>query len=398
MPQRDSPWFQLAVICLYSFSATLAAQSLPPISSLIIEDLGLSHAQMGLFISIFSVPAILLAIPLSLLSLRLGPKKLGMASISLMITGSVIILLVRDFPLLLMGRLVLGIGTAAMQIISLQGVASWFRHHRMGVAMSIYSTSTLLAFFVALVSFGAAGVAWGWRSSILISLVALFLSMIFFARGFRLPAGSNIPGGDVVRLELRSIFRMGAWIWVMGVVWACCSGAINAAVAFLPDYIYSSGQTLAVAGMITSIILAIHVILGPFIGLLLDKVRYKHVMLIAGIAGTAIAAFFLASYIQYVIVWAIFIGIFATIFMPAMSSIVPSLVPYAMLGLAYGITTMVGSIGSFAGPYLAGMVRDITGGYQYSYWFVTLVFAVGLVLITILFIRQLKLDRAQRGK
>ncbi|HJX03739.1 MAG TPA: MFS transporter, partial [Dehalococcoidia bacterium] len=395
-PVRASPWGQLAILCLYVFSVTLAFQALPPVSSLIIEELALSHAQLGLFMSIYSMPAIFLSIPLSFLSLRFGPKKLGLVSLSLMVAGSITIILARAFPVLLLGRTLIGIGAVAAPIIGLQGVAVWFRHRRLGLAMSIYSTCMLLAFFLSLVSFGTAGLTWGWRATILITMIIIIITLMLFVLYFRLPAESSPAGAARAPLVFRSIFRAGRWIWVMGMIWALVSSGIFSVVAFLPDYIYSSGYTLGIAGAITSIILGVHVILGPFAGFLLDRLKYKHILLIIGIAGTGIATFFLASFIQYVILWVILLGIFATAFSPAMGSIVPSLVSYEMLALAFGITNTVNNVGMFAGPYLAGLVRDLSGSYQYSYWFLALFFAAALVLTVAMLMMQIRRDRAQR--
>jgi DHA1 family inner membrane transport protein len=395
MPARTSPWGQLAILCLFSFSITLAFQALPPVSSLIIAELSLSHAQMGLFMSIYSVPAILLSIPLSLMSLRYGPKKLGLAALLLIVAGSIIIMLSRPFSLLLMGRIIIGIGAAAAPIIGLQGVAVWFRHRRLGLAMSLYSTSMLLAYFLSLVSFGSAGLTWGWRATIVITMLVIMVTLFMFLIFFRLPASERLAATVAERLSFHSIFRMGRWIWVMGLMWALISAGINSVISFLPDYIFSSGYELGIAGALTSIILGIHVILGPFSGFLLDRIRYKHILLIVGIVGTGIATFFLASYIQYLVVWVIILGICATIFAPSMASIVPSLVSYEMLALAYGVTNTVNNIGMSAGPYLAGLVRDLSGSYQYSYWFLALFFAAALVLTVAMLIMQVRRDRAQ---
>jgi cyanate permease len=48
------------------------------------------------------------------------------------------------------------------------------------------------------------------------------------------------------------------------------------------------------------------------------------------------------------------------------------------------------------GPYLLGLVRDVTGSYQYSFWFIGLFFAFVTLLPVILLRQQIKGIRAAK--
>jgi len=72
-------------------------QSLPPVFTLVAEDLALTHAESGLLMSLFSLPTIFIAILVGLLSDRFGPFKIGLISIGIMILGTSIFAANRDF-------------------------------------------------------------------------------------------------------------------------------------------------------------------------------------------------------------------------------------------------------------------------------------------------------------
>lgn len=171
----------LAILRMYAFSIYFVYQSLPPSFSLIIEELEISYAQAGLTMSMFSLPAILLTIPVSLLSFRFSIKQLGLASLSLILLGSIAVMLACSFTVLRVGRLLIGLGAVAIPVIGLHGAARWFRNRQLGLAMGIHSTFMILAPAVSYGSFGNIGATLGWRATILITIVVTMIALIVFA-------------------------------------------------------------------------------------------------------------------------------------------------------------------------------------------------------------------------
>ena len=76
-----------AVICLLCVSVGIALQSISPIVSLIVEDLHISNAEVGLFSAMATLPGILLVIPLSMFFSRIGIKRIGLISSALITIG-----------------------------------------------------------------------------------------------------------------------------------------------------------------------------------------------------------------------------------------------------------------------------------------------------------------------
>ncbi len=135
----------LAYLCMLGFAFTF--QSLPPVLTLVAEDLALTHAESGLLMSLFSLPTILLAILAGLLSDCFGPFKIGLISIGIMILGTSIFAASSDFAYAGLGRVIAGMGAATVSIMAAQLVALWFRGAELGTAMGIFSTATPLVYF-----------------------------------------------------------------------------------------------------------------------------------------------------------------------------------------------------------------------------------------------------------
>ena len=76
----------MSYVCMLAFA--LVFQSIPPILNLIISDLNINYAQAGLLMSLFALPGIFIAIPSGMISDRFGMKKVGVASLILMIVGT----------------------------------------------------------------------------------------------------------------------------------------------------------------------------------------------------------------------------------------------------------------------------------------------------------------------
>ncbi len=77
----------LGVIYLCMLSFTITQQAVPPNLPLIMQDLGLTHAEAGWLMSLVSVPALILAIPAGMLADRYGQRQMGSIAFALMISG-----------------------------------------------------------------------------------------------------------------------------------------------------------------------------------------------------------------------------------------------------------------------------------------------------------------------
>jgi len=151
MPISRYRWVILLMvyICMLVFAFTL--QSIPPILTLIIEELKLTHAEAGLLMSLFTFPSIFLAILAGMLSDRLGSFKVGLISLMLVIIGTLFFALSRNFPYAGFGRIVAGTGAVTISIVAAKILSQWFQGREVGTAMGVYNTAmpvgTIILFY-----------------------------------------------------------------------------------------------------------------------------------------------------------------------------------------------------------------------------------------------------------
>lgn len=114
-----------------------------------IAELSLNAAQLGLLISIYFLISALFQAPLGLLMDRFGPRRVQATLIVIGGIGALIFALAQSWPLLLLGRAIMGIGAAGGLMTSIQAVTLWFPMPRWpvfnGMVMSIGGLGTLAA-------------------------------------------------------------------------------------------------------------------------------------------------------------------------------------------------------------------------------------------------------------
>jgi nitrate/nitrite transporter NarK len=115
----------------------------------LIAALDLSAGQLGLLISIYFFVSALFQAPLGLLMDRYGPRRVQACLIVIAAIGLLIFALGKTWPVVLLGRTLMGIGAAGGLMTSLQAVTLWFPAPRWpvfnGMVMSIGSLGSLAA-------------------------------------------------------------------------------------------------------------------------------------------------------------------------------------------------------------------------------------------------------------
>lgn len=115
----------------------------------LIAALSLTAGQLGLLISVYFLVSALFQAPLGLLMDRFGPRRVQATLIVIAGIGALIFALGESWPVLLLGRVIMGIGAAGGLMTSLQAVTLWFPAPRWpvfnGMVMSIGSLGSLAA-------------------------------------------------------------------------------------------------------------------------------------------------------------------------------------------------------------------------------------------------------------
>jgi predicted MFS family arabinose efflux permease len=125
---------------------------------------------------------------------------------------------------------------------------------------------------------------------------------------------------------------------------------------------------------------------GRFVcGLAIDRIGSKSVMIFSFILLTATLLWLqIAKELWMIYLFAMIYGIAHGGFYTAISPMVAEFFGIKAHGALFGIVVFSGTFGGALGPFLAGYIFDVTGGYSLAIWMNTLVSALGFVLITLL--------------
>jgi MFS family permease len=352
---------------LFILVFTITLQAVPPVLSLIMGELGLSHAQGGLLMSLFALPGVFISIPAGMLSDRYGQKAIGIISFLLAIVGTAIFASGGSLPVLILGRAIAGIGAITLMVLAPQILAQWFAGREMGIAMGVFSTGLPVGTILSLNLLSALGESLGWRTSVWASIALPLVALVVFLWLFT-PApreGGEAPNHSVG--FFRGIRAAGSSIWIVGVTWMMFNASVISLFTFTPDFLKASGSSVASAGFVTSAVMWPAVILGPAIGYLIDKIDRKRTIIAIGGISLAVLTFIVPEAIGWMLLMMLLIGVVQTLVPTPIFALPPEVTTPERLGLGFGIVSTCLNIGIVVGPAAVGLSRDITGSYQASY-------------------------------
>lgn len=375
MPANRYRWviLILSYLCMLVFAFTL--QSLPPILTFIIEELKLTHAEAGLLMSLFSLPAIFLAILAGLLSDRWGPFKTGVISLVLVITATLLFAASDTLLYAGLGRVIAGIGAVTIAIIAAQTLSQWFRGRQIGTVMGIYNTAMPVGTIICFTTFGRLGESLGWRMPIfvtaLIGVVGLIAFLLLYKPAPNPPQKISLDKEEKATGLFSSLPKVGILMWLVGFCWMWFNAATISFLTFAPDFFMSKGHSTGFAGFLASLVMWGSLGLSPVIGHLVDKVNNNDVFI--GVGGVIIATAIYVVARSTDFLFPMVVMAVAVSFIPAPVFSFPSkILQPENLGLGFGILSTLSGVGMFFGPYMAGLVRDKTGSYEISFIFLSI--------------------------
>ena len=376
-------WTMLGVMTCCSLAFAITFQSIPPILGILIDTFHISHTQAGALMSLFSLPAIFLALPGGILVDRYGARTVGSAGLLTMALGTAIVAIGGNYWVLGLGRLVAGIGSAVTLMVGPKVITSWFREQELGLSMGVFNMAMPLGTILSLNFMGVIAFRFGWQAPIGISfatcVVALFLFLVLYRK--RNDAGQVIAEPPRVLTALK---ESGWAIWWVGTVWALFGAAMISYFTYAPDYFVSQGEDIAKAGLLASYPMWGSIILAPIVGILIDRIGRKWLFVSVGCAGIAILLYLIPWFTGHAVVLAIIFGVFVAIPPAAVFSLAGELLPERVTGLGFGIMSACHNGGILLGPLIAGSLRDATGNYFWSFMAMATFSALGMILMLLL--------------
>ncbi len=363
----------------------------------LISEFGWSRASIAGASSVAFLLMGLLGIVIGRLNDRIGPRKL--MTVTGVFLGLGYLLMSRletVWQLYLFFGIAFGIGLSSIDVIVLTTIARWFVR-KGGVMTGIVKVGTgagqmTIPFLASILI-----ISYGWRFACVLIGIAVLIILVAIAQLMRRDPGvmGLSPDGDetgpedkpalaVEGLFLREAIRTRQFWTICAVnltVVFCLMLVMVHIVPFAIDIEVSPTKAAGVLSTIGGVSMA-----GRFFsGLNIDRIGSRKVMifcfflLIVGLLWLQ-----LAKELWMIYLFAVIYGIAHGGFFTAISPIVAEFFGIKSHGAIFGIAMFSGTFGGAIGPFLAGYIFDVTGGYGLAIWICILMSALGFVLISLL--------------
>ena len=135
MGELQTKWLILLLAALTIMGSYYTYDSIAPVASMLRYQRGFTQSQIGLLNAVFNLPNIVLALVGGILIDRIGAAKAILIAAVICTIGAVLTAIGDPFGLMLVGRLLFGLGNETLYIALLVGISQWF--HLGGGALAI---------------------------------------------------------------------------------------------------------------------------------------------------------------------------------------------------------------------------------------------------------------------
>ena len=381
-------WAMLAVTYLASICAPLVQFKIPPLSNWLFANFasaGLDGATFGLLMSAMAIIGVILAFPAAFVCRKLGLKNTVLFSLACLSAGSAIGALASSIPMLLLSRLVEGIGIGLIGVAAPTCISVWFPPRQRGLALGLWATwvpfGCVAMFNLAAPMAGGnpATNPTGYLNVFWFCVLFCVMALVLFALVFKLPEGE---GGD---MGVEGTFRdslpylKNRYIWYLGVVFfALCMSTLAVVNTFYQQFLTAPepaglGFSDHLGGAVTSIMMAFSLVFAPLSGALSDKLKPNSKRWIAvGAAAMLFVAVFFGfvpgdAAVPCLVVFVILQGVAGAAVAGGCRPMAPMIMGGTAMGATMGMAVLqfCQNLGQAIGSPLYGMLLDSMGGNFY---------------------------------
>jgi len=408
-------WAVLFFISLAMFGNYYVYDSISPLADILASKLGFTDADIGTMNAIYSLPNIIMVLIGGLLIDRIGPRRASFLFSVLCMIGAIVTALTAEFYIMVIGRLIFGLGAESLIVAITTIIARWFKGKELSFAFGLNLTIARLGTFTALNSpTWGAGFYTDWQGPLLVAIVAAFISVISVLLYMITDARSEKKYflgafGSQDKIEFKDIFVFSRSFWLITLLCVTFYSAIfpfqTFAVKFFIQEHFTSIDTdtaRSMGGFLSSLLTLAAMILTPLFGLLADKIGKRATLMMIG-SIVIMPVYLLMIYLKVdpvistdlldqlrqssgglvhfgLMIKALVLYFPNLLLTMGVMGLSYSLIPAVMwpsvalivednkLGTAYGIMTMIQNIGLTGFNFLIGWANDFSGGYTLGMW------------------------------
>lgn len=341
--------------------AVLGVSSITPAFPQIADTFELTPNAVGLLVTVFTLPGVILTPVLGVLADRLGRKRILVPSLLLFAVAGSACGLARDFQLLLALRFLQGVGAASLGALNVTIVGDLYRGWRRATVMG-YNASVLSVGTASYPAIGGALAALGWFYPFFLPALALPVALLVVVRLRNPEPAGHADLGTYLRNALvivrnRSALALFAASLVIFII------LYGAMLTFLPFLLRDEfGASAPLIGLVFSATSAATAITSFRLGRMARRfssrnlVRAGFLLYVVAMIGIP-----LAPSLPALVVPALIFGVGNGVNIPSVLTILSGLAPDEYRAVLMSVNGMVLRLGQTLGPLVAGAMLGLAG-------------------------------------
>jgi MFS family permease len=351
----------LLIIFSVTLMAVLGVSSITPAFPKIARQFGLSSQQVGLLITVFTLPGVLLTPVLGVLADRLGRKKVLVPSLILFGIAGFSCTFARDFQSLIILRLLQGTGAASLGSLNVTLVGDFFESRQRATAMG-YNASVLSIGTAAYPAIGGMLATIAWYFPFVLPVLALPIALIVIF---------SLDNLEITNQKKLKDYLLTAWkyvndIRIIGIFIASICTFIILYGAYLTYFPFLLDHTFQASAFIIGILMSAMSVSTAITSFQIGKLTQKY-------SGRTLlkAAFILYAFSMILIPfvlslwWLLFplvlFGIAQGLNIPSLQTLLADLAPSENRAAFMSINGMVLRLGQTLGPLVMGLIFELWG-------------------------------------
>jgi MFS family permease len=349
-------WGVLAVLFFVRATMAVQFQSVAAVAPLLGADFGVSLADIGILVGLYSVPGVALALPGGAIGQWFGDKKTVLAGLVLMMVGSCIMAFSSSWGGQISGRLVAGVGSVLMGVLMTKMVADWFTGKELSTAMAIFVNSWPIGIAISLLVLPPIGVVHGASAANLAVAALVAVGTVLLAVSYRAPAVSTGTAKSSGRLGLHAAMA----VVCAGLIWGLYNIGFVMVFSFGPSMLVERGWSITAAGSAISIVLWLSAVSVPLGGFLADRTG-RHEVIMASCFFVTATLLIVATRTDAIITTVIALGMLSGLAAGPILSLPPRVLEPDTRAIGMGVFFSVSYIGLVLGPTLGGKYATWAG-------------------------------------
>ena len=351
----------LHVIFAITLMAVLGVASISPAFPAMTRHFRVTPQQIGLLITVFTLPGVLLTPVLGVLADRFGRKRILVPSLLLFGIAGGICALVRQFHWLLMARVAQGMGAAALGSLNVTLIGDLFPPKQRSTAMG-YNGSVLSVGTAAYPAIGGALAMFGYYYPFLLALAAVPIGIWAMVALPEPTVGRRAALGTYLRQVRRGVLRrevLGLF-FTSTAAFVCLYGSYLAFLPFLLERRFLAAAN--VIGLVFSASSVATALTSWQLGRL-TRLTSERALIVVGLLlqSVALTAFTFADSTTQILVMMPLYGAGTGIALPAVTSLLASLAPVENRAAFMSLNGTVLRLGQTLGPISMGAVYGVWG-------------------------------------